>query len=70
MVLGSSHLLLITNRAALVVPASSHMLLVTNGAVIAGALELTYVGFKNCHSGLHLTCVYFFKAKDPCRIQF
>ena len=25
------------------VPASSHMLLVTNGAVIAGALELTYV---------------------------
>ena len=25
------------------VPSSSHMLLVTNGAVIAGALELTYV---------------------------
>ena len=25
------------------VPASSHMLLETNGAVIAGALELTYV---------------------------
>ena len=25
------------------VPASSNMLLVTNGAVIAGALELTYV---------------------------
>ena len=25
------------------IPASSHMLLVTNGAVIAGALELTYV---------------------------
>ena len=43
MVLGSSHLLLVTNRAALVVPASSHMLLVTNGAVIVGALQLTYV---------------------------
>ena len=43
MVLGSSHLLFVTNRAALVGPASSHMLLVTNGAVLGGAREFTSV---------------------------
>ena len=43
MVLGSSHLFLVTNGAVIVVLACSYLLLVTNGAVIGGSLELTSV---------------------------
>ena len=43
MVLASSHLLLVTNGAVIVVLASSHLLLVTRGAVIGGACEFTSV---------------------------
>ena len=43
MVLGSSHLFLVTNGAVIDVLARSYLLLVTNGAVIGGSLELTYV---------------------------
>ena len=43
MVLASSHLLLVTNGAVIVVLASSHLWLVTRGAVIGGAREFTSV---------------------------
>ena len=43
MVLSSSHLLLVTKGAVMVVLGSSHLLLVTNGAVIGGAREFTSV---------------------------
>ena len=43
MVLASSHVLLVTGGAVIVVLASSHLLLVTSGAVIAGAREFTSV---------------------------
>ena len=43
MVLASSHLLLVTNGAVMVVLASSHLLLVTIGEVIDGAREFTSV---------------------------
>ena len=43
MVLASSHLLLVTNGAVIVVLASSHLLLVTRGAVIGGDCEFTSV---------------------------
>ena len=43
MVLASSHLLLVTNGAVIVVLASSHLWLVTRGIVIGGACEFTSV---------------------------
>ena len=43
MVLASSHLLLVTNGAVIVVLASSHLWLVTTGVVIGGACEFTSV---------------------------
>ena len=43
MVLASSHLLLVTNGAVIVVLASSHLWLVTRGVVIGGACEFTSV---------------------------
>ena len=43
MVLASSHLLLVTNGAVIVVLASSHLWLVTRGAVIGGARGFTSV---------------------------